>query len=336
MRVFMITSEWPTPQAPMKAPFLVRQVEFLRRAGIEVEVFSFRGAKNPANYFRAWRRAQRCLTRRRFDLVHAQWGQSALLALPKRLPLVITFRGNDLEGIVGRNGRYTALGRIQAALSQQMVRYADEVIVVSESLGHRLPRDRGYDVIPSGLDLELFRSLPQHEARQRLGLPPEKRLVLFAVGSVEDPRKRYTLARSVVERLQREFDVELVVASGVEHASMPYYMNACDALILTSVHEGSPNVVKEALACNLPVVSVDVGDVRQRIGSIHGCIVCGDDTLETLAAGLAEVLRKRERIAGRGSVQDLDERLIARRVAGIYEKAVGRALPVGEQLSAQR
>ncbi len=314
----------------MRAPFVVRQVEFLRRAGIEVEVFGFRGAKNPVNYLRAWQRVQRCLTRKRYDLIHAQWGQSALLALPKRLPLVITFRGNDLEGIVGRHGRYTALGGIQAALSKRMVRYADEVIVVSESLARRLPPDRAYEVIPSGLDLELFRPLPQPEARERLGLPPEKRLVLFAVRSVEDRRKRYPLAQDVVTRLQREFDVELVVASGVDHATMPYYMNACDALILTSVHEGSPNVVKEALACDLAVVSVDVGDVRERIGGIEGCAVCKDDTPETLAAALAGVLRERRRVAGRRAVRDLDEQLIAQRVAAIYDRALARTLPLGQ------
>src|SRR5256885_8077140 len=84
-------------------------------------------------------------------------------------------------------------------------------------------------------------------------------------------------------------------------------MNACDALVLTSMQEGSPNVVKEALACNLPVVSVPVGDVAQRLRGVEGCELCADDRPETIAAALERVLRRGQRSAGREAVQDLDE-----------------------------
>lgn len=322
MRVLMITSEWPTPQTPTRAPFIARQVDYLRRSGVDVDVLHFRGAKRPGNYLRAWRRARNRLGRGCYDLVHAQWGQSALLALPKRIPLVITFRGNDLEGIVGRDGHYTVLGRVQTVLSQLMIRCADELIVVSDSLARRLPPHRNYHVIPSGLDLELFQPLPQGEARRRLGLSQGKRLVLLVVGSLDDPRKRAGLARDAVSRLQAKLDAELLVVSGVEHQSIPLYMSACDALILTSIHEGSPNVVKEALACDLPVVSVDVGDVRERIGDVEGCAVCIEDSTEALAEALFHVLRRGARVAGRMAVRDLDERLVAERVVRVYEEAV--------------
>jgi teichuronic acid biosynthesis glycosyltransferase TuaC len=105
---------------------------------------------------------------------------------------------------------------------------------------------------------------------------------------------------------------------------MPLYMNACDILLLTSLHEGSPDIVKEALACNLPVVSVDVGDVRERISGISGCILCKDDRPTTIAAGLAEVLSQKVPVNNRDGVKALDERILTKEVVGIYHRVMQR------------
>src|SRR6478672_8534406 len=110
LRVLMITSEWPTAQNVNSGLFVARQVQSLRRVGIKVDVIHFRGARNIGNYLRAWRRVRAQVSTKPYDLVHAQWGQSAVLALPKRLPLVVTFRGSDLEGVVGSDGKYRLSG----------------------------------------------------------------------------------------------------------------------------------------------------------------------------------------------------------------------------------
>ena len=317
----MITSEFPTADRPMGVPFIERQVRFLRKEGVDVDVFHFKGKKNLLNYISAWLRLRRHIAGKRYDLMHAQWGHSAALAFPKRLPWVITFRGNDLEGIIGKNGRRTFLGKILQAVSRTTARFADRVIVVSESLGRNLKRN-DYRVIPSGLELEKFKLIPKDEARMALGLPREKKLILFAASTIENPRKRFQLAKAVVEKAKDKYDAELIVANGVGHDQMPLFMNACDALILTSVHEGSPNVVKEALACNLPVVSVDVGDVRKRIEGIRGCHISEDDSEEKLSAALERVLENGSRVEGRTAVLDLDERNTTRRVIEVYESAL--------------
>jgi len=318
----MITSEWPTDEHPEWAPFIVRQVEFLRRRGIEVEVFHFVGRRQPANYLRAWRDAHALLNGKSFDLVHAQWGHSALMALPVKLPLVITYRGGDLQGIVGANGRYTTSGRLLRLISQSMAHLADEVIVVSDHLGRYLPK-REYHVIPSGLNMSLFRPMPQQQARAQLGLLSDRRYVLFAA-SPNNPVKRYSLARAAMEKIERSCNAELLVATGVRPELMPVYMNACDVLVVTSRYEGSPNVVKEALACDLPVVSLDVGDVGQRIAYIEGCILCHDDDPLTIARALTEVLKRPGRISGRPAVQNLDEALLADSVISVYRKALDK------------
>jgi teichuronic acid biosynthesis glycosyltransferase TuaC len=323
LRVLMITSEFPTPDRPSAVPFIVRQVQHLRMYGIDVEVFAFSGKKKVLNYIKAWRDLRSFTHGKQFDLVHAQWGHSAVLALPKRLPWVITFRGNDLEGIVGANGQYTLKGWILRTVARAMGRLADERIVVSESLGSRLC-GRSYSVIPSGLDLEVFRPLPRFESRGKLGLPQDKRLVLFAASTIENPRKRFKLAKAAVELLKERHDIEIVVANKVEHSMIPVYMSACDVLLLTSTHEGSPNVVKEALACDLPVVSVDVGDVRERLEKIGGCGVCRDDTPESIAAVLEGVLESKRRVHTRHAVTDLDEKNITRMVIETYKRALGK------------
>ena len=157
IRALMITSEWPTPGRPRTTHFIKRQAEFLRAAGVHVDVFQFKAGKRPWNYLAAWVRLRRRLARTRYDLVHAQFGQSGLPALPKRLPLVVTFRGDDLEGIVGEDLRVTVAGRLLQFASRGVARCADACIVVSEHMKQFLPRSVPAHVIPSGLDLDLFR-----------------------------------------------------------------------------------------------------------------------------------------------------------------------------------
>lgn len=320
MRVLMVTSVWPTASNPHAAPFVVRQVEYLRREGIDVDVYPLNGRKNPFNYVRARREVHSLLASSSYDLVHAQWGQSALAALPKRIPLVVTLRGSDVEGDRDTGGRVTLAGHVLKRLTGIVVSAADEVILVSNHMRKFLPQ-RQYHVIPSGLDLNRFRPLSRADARSQLGLTPGRRYVLFAAAPA-NPIKRHGLAAEAVRRMRERHDVELIIAHGCPHDSIPLYMNACDALIVTSTHEGSPNVVKEALACNLPVVSVDVGDVSERISDVAGCRISVDDSPEAVALALRDVLDFRRPIEGRAAVNGLEEGVLTRRVIDVYHQAV--------------
>jgi teichuronic acid biosynthesis glycosyltransferase TuaC len=322
LRVLMITSGWPMPGQPQTTHFIKRQAEFLRAAGVDVQVFHFRGRGNLLNYLRGWIRIQPQLRSRKFDLVHAQWGQSGLLALPKRLPLVVQYRGHDLHGIVDESGRQTVQGRILQWLCRVVARRADAILVVSAHMQKFLDPGTPAHIVPSGLDLDLFRLMPRDMARLHLGLPLERPLVLFA-GNPALPRKQFSLAREAVDLVNRSLPVELIVAWGRPHDEMPYLMNACDALVFTSMQEGSPNVVKEALACNLPVVSVRVGDVPERLSGVEGCELCPDDRAETIAAALERVLRRGKRCEGRDVVAALEESLLTQRVIAIYHSALG-------------
>ena len=323
LRVLMITSEWASDPGHT-AHFIARQVRFLRAAGVDVDVFAFRGGRRPLRYLTAWAQLRRRLGNgHRYDLVHAQFGQSGLLALPKRLPLVVTFRGDDLFGILGPSGRPTPAGRLLQWLSRRVARQADAAILVSEHLKQYLSDAGPVHIVPSGLDLDLFRCIPREEARHHLGWPPDGRRVLF-VGDPGDPRKRYDLARQAVQLVNCTVGAELVIGWRVPHEEMPFYMSACDALVFTSREEGSPNAVKEALACDLPVVSVPVADVPLRLQGIPGCEVCANDAPATIAAALERTLRRHARSEGRGreAAGQLDERLLTGRVIEIYRSVL--------------
>ena len=322
MRVLLVSSEWPTADRPDNAAYMVREVEFLRRAGIDVEVYTFRGAGDPRRYLGAWRDVRRRVRNDRFDVIHAHFGQAGVTALGCRLPLVVTMHGSDLQGIVGDDGRYTMRGRVLRILSRFVARVADRVIVVSDAVGRNVPKSVRYTVIPLGVDLDVFRELPKDGLREELGLAPGRKLVLFA-GRPDVPVKRYDLAQSVIALLD-DIDVSLIVVSGQSPDTVAKYMNACDALLVTSLHEGSPTMVKEALACQLPVVSVDVGDVRKRIGGVPGCFVVPDDQPQTIAAALRNVLVRGSRSDASAAVTDIDARVTARRVIDVYHEAAAR------------
>ena len=324
MRILMITSDWPAPGVNLTAHFIKRQADFLTAAGVDVEVFPFKGAKNPLNYLRAWWQLQSKLRHEQYDLIHAQFGQSGLLALPKRLPMVVTFRGSDLLGTVSdRTGHHLRASAIHQWLSRIVARQSDEVIVVSEHMKEQLHPSVPVHVVPSGIDFSFFKRTDKRVARLRLGLPLDEKLVLF-VGRPTQARKRCYLAEKAIEILNRSTPAKLIVAWRVPHADIPLYMSACDALVFTSMQEGSPNVVKEALACDLPVVSVPVGDVGERLKGIDGCELCADERPETIASALGRVLSRNERIAGRESVQELDENVTTAKVINIYKSVLAR------------
>ena len=325
LKVLMVTTNWPAPGGPRTSHFIKRQADFLQAAGVDVDVFHFQAQKNVARYVKAWLAVRRKLRSKRYDLIHAQFGQSGLMALPKRLPYVVTLRGSDILGTVSdRSGRYTAAGKINQRISQMVAAKADAVILVSEHMQANLPGLERCNIIPSGIDFDLFRIVPRDEARRQLGLPLDERLVLF-VGNPRQARKRYQLAKAAVDLLNDRLPARLVVGWGVPHTDIPLYMAACDALIFTSMQEGSPNVVKEALACNLPVVSVAVGDVEQRIRDIEGCELCRDEAPESIAAALERVLQRGKRVEGRKSVEHLSETSITQQVISVYRSALSAA-----------
>ena len=195
------------------------------------------------------------------------------------------------------------------------------MIVTSEDHKQRL----GYAdarIIPCGVDFELFAPRPQAEARAALGWDPARKVVLW----VGDPRpeKRVDLAYATLEVLQgRRNDVDLHVVSKVPHESIPTYMNAGDVLLLTSDHEGSPVVIKEAMACNLPIVSTAVGDVPQVLAGVEGCYLATQLPLD-LADKVELALAFGQRTRGREAICHLQTSVEAQTLVALYEEVLAK------------
>jgi teichuronic acid biosynthesis glycosyltransferase TuaC len=312
---------WPRPALPASGAMVVRQVASLDAAGVTPTVWDIDG--------RIWSYARRVVmvlslnfARRRFDLVHAHSGHSGVLALLQiRYPVVVSYVGYDVDPAVGyREARRRTLERL---VFRQLGSFAAASVVKSARGLDRLPRRsrRRATVLPNGVDRNLFRPMQQGEARHALGWGDEP-VVLFAADPAR-PVKQFDLAAVAVEHARQQIpSVRLVVCKDAPPDEMPLWLNAADALILTSATEGSPNVVKEAMACNLPVVSVDVGDVADVVRGTRHCHVCQRDA-RALGAALVDVLQSRpERSDGRERSADLDLAVIARRLRTVYDDAL--------------
>ncbi|MBC7260456.1 MAG: glycosyltransferase, partial [Chloroflexi bacterium] len=236
-RVLVVTNMYPDEQNPDFGTFVHEQVVGLRSRGLEVNVLVVGGKRRKLSYVEGLRRFRRQLRACHYDLIHAHYVFSGIIArLQRKCPLVVSFHGAaEIVGWVG-------------LLCKMLAPLADAVTVTSEQHKAQLGRKDAY-VIPCGVDLELFVPMPKEMARQQLGLPQDKKLVLFA--GILRPEKRLDVIQAAVEELRRHDDrVDLIIATGQPHERMPLYMNACDVLALASDYEGSPVVIKEAMACN--------------------------------------------------------------------------------------
>ena len=322
MVICMVTNMLPTPEDPAFGAFVKSQIDSIAAAGHEVSILRIDGRASKTNYFRAFKDLNAMLLAKKHDIVHAHYGLSGIPAcMQHQCPAVVSFCGDDLMGTSDGKGGYTFKGKLTVAASQLVAHHANAVIVKSDRMFEELrsASARGKAVvIPNGVDFELFRPIDQLAARKELGLEPFKKFVLFA-GSPETPVKRLDLTEKAVELLRGSFpDVELIALHRKPQAEVPVYMNACDVVILTSDSEGSPNVIKEAMACNAPIVSVDAGDAWQLIGGAEQCYRAERDAGD-IASKIKRALQTAERSDGRRRIGHLELGAVAARIIKVYE-----------------
>jgi glycosyltransferase involved in cell wall biosynthesis len=322
MRVLMLTNMYPQPDAPWLGVYVKREVEALRDLGAEVDVMVVEGWKNRREYIRAIPRLQRALAARRYDVVHAYYGLMAVIAnRQKKVPFVVTFCGDDALGRRRSDGSITLFSKILVSASMRAARNAAAVLVKTDQMKGLFPGDPPVSVIPSGVDLGVFRPLDRVECCRALGLDDSTYKVLF-LGDTSLPVKNFPLAERVMGVLGEEgTEVEMLNPTNVSEESVALHMNACDALLITSFSEGSPNIAVEAMACNLPIVSVEVGDIAGLIAGVEGCRLADRD-VGPLANALAEVLSARRRTNGSQSAAHLDLSRVALRIMDVYRSVV--------------
>ena len=328
MRVLFITNMYPEEERPWYGSFLRTQVESLREIGLDVTVLHVRGHTGPPAYAAGAARVAGLNRECPFDVVHAHYGHCGVLGrLQLRAPLVISYLGSDLLGIRNSSGATTMRGHLEVALFKRLAWLAAATITKSEEMARVLPagcRERNH-VIPNGVDLERFRPIPRDEARRLLGWSPDERVALFVGDQRFAVIKNRALADAVCQRVAGTLpEARLRVAARLPPDQLPLWMSAADALLLTSHAEGSPNVVKEAMASELPVVSTPVGDVPERLRGLPGCYV-RPPAVEALAGALSKALLHGRVPEARLAIEELSLTRAAVRIAAVYEAVARRS-----------
>ncbi len=179
---------------------------------------------------------------------------------------------------------------------------------------------RGSVMVPNGVDMENFRPFDKSLCFDRSGFDPKDKNILFVAKVADMPVKNIALAQTAVQLLTENYKInaKLQVLENISFPDLPYYYNAADLLLLTSRTEGSPNVVKEALACNCPVVSTDVGDVKELIGEIEGCYITSNEA-EDVAEKIKLSLEYKGTINTREKITHLDNKIIAEKIVKLYK-----------------
>jgi len=321
LRVLVVTNLWPFPGDPGYGSFVKAQMESLRALGVEYDLLFINGRESRWNYFRSVCQLRRHLRAAHYDLIHAHMGLSGWVARCQvRVPVVVSFLGDDVLGKFDRRGRTTLYGRFLRACSYILARLVRSVIVKSSEMKRRL-RLASAHVIPNGVDLNLFRPMDGLEARAALRLDAAKKFVLFAYNRAE-LRKRYDLVESAVARARDQVpELEILHVYRVPQEQMPLYLNAADLMVMASTIEGSPNTVKEALACNLPVITVEVGDTTELIERTEGHHLVPRE-VGAIAAGIVEVCRRNTRARSRERMAEFSIKRVAERVLEVYHSAV--------------
>jgi glycosyltransferase involved in cell wall biosynthesis len=315
-----------TPDPPARLATMAsvaRQIRSLRSVGVDVDVLQIEGLPR-LRYAQCYPRV--VARSRAADVIHGHYGYCGWLARGQLgRPVVVSFMGTDLFGVPRAGGGLKPSSRFVAQSGRWLARHVDATIVKTREMADAVAPAPTH-VIPNGVDMTEFAPVGPDEARRSLGLDPATRYVLFG-GNPAKAVKGYPLARATVDRAAELLGepIELLILRGVAACRVPLYMGAAEALLMTSLSEGSPNVVKEAHACELPVVSVPVGDVPMLLDGVDNCALAPREP-EPLAHALVSVLSSRRRSNGRAALrrQGLDDESVAQRVAAVYEEITTR------------
>lgn len=304
-------------------PIIRNQGESLRKSGVELEyyVVSGRGWKS---YIKSIKPLRKKVSDGRYDVIHAHYSWTAYMAslatIGMRVSMVVSLMGNDILD----HWWYPGLARIVAKIKPWKA-----VIVKSQEMKERVGMAYAH-VIPNGVNMERFKEESKVKSQETLGWDTSKTHVLFPARQ-EDTRKNWPLAFEAVQLLQRDLrfkiedfrftnGIELHAFNNTPNEETPIWYNAADVVVLPSFYEGSANAVKEAMACNAPLVTTDMGDCRERIEGVAGCYVAKTYEVEEFAELLDKALKHgktkgRERLLADG----IADYQIAQRLIKIYE-----------------
>lgn len=284
------------------------QIDALERESVQIETFGI-DKSGLLGYFMESFRLRRKIRECQPDIIHAHYGLSGLCAnLQRRVPVVTTYHGSDIHS----GGWILKLSKIAMHLSAYNIYVGNKLLDMS---GYKKNNTM---VLPCGIDLNVVKSIPREEAMKQTSF--KKPFVLFA-GSYSRPVKNAPLAKEAMKRIP---DVEMVELDGYNRDEVTNLMNATSCLLMTSFNEGSPMVIKEAMACGTPIVTVDAGDAKNVIGDTEGCYIAAYDA-DDIAAKVKKAMDFTGKTSGRGRIEELglSNEYVAKRLIQLYQSLTG-------------
>ena len=289
------------------SPIIKNQGESLEREGIKITYFTIKG-KGLIGYLKNVKVLRGFIKENNFDLIHAHYSMSAFVAsLAGAKHLIVSLMGSDVKS--------DKLFKVFIHLFNKFS--WTKTIVKSEDMKLSLGI-KGTEVIPNGVDLRMFKPLNQLECKRKLGWDHEKKQVLFAA----NPNayvKNFSLASDAFS-LTKNSSYELKVLEYVPNEQMPIYFNAASLILLTSLWEGSPNVIKEAMGCNRPILSTNVGDVSILLSNVKASGIIVNNTKEEIAHKIEYFLENFSISEGREKLMQLklDSKSVASQIIKLY------------------
>lgn len=292
------------------APFILEQAEALNRHGGEIDYMGLQG-KGIKGYLKNLPALKRKIREVQPDVIHAHYGLSGLLAnLQRRIPVVTTYHGSDIN-----EKKAFRLSKIAMRLSAWNIFVSRKTLDIAQPKKH-------YSLLPCGIDLCEAQLTEKSVARQKMKLDEKKKYVLFA-GAFDNVVKNASLAKETIALTQKD-NLELFELKGYSREEVTLLMCAADAFLMTSFTEGSPQVIKEALACGCPIVSVDVGDVKERVEDVEGCYVATTREPQELSVLLQKAFDFQGKTKGREKIiaDGLDNSQVADKLMSLYNIVV--------------
>lgn len=310
MKILHITNNYPTSNHPIFGIFVKEQIESLNNLNINNEVFFINGReKGKKEYFFSLKELRIKLKANDYDVLHCHHVFSAVL-------LLFVFQCYKSKRIVSYQNPPKKEGGIFLFIIIKL--FFNAVI-----LKNTRSKSNKIHYLPNGVNLDFFKVCSYKESIELLKLDKEKKYILFMDSYKKRKQKRVDRFDKVIEILLKNgnpHNIEPLKLTNTNRELMPFYLRVASVHIITSDFEGSPNSVKEAMACNTPVVSTPVGNIYDLIGNVEGCYISKSFDCSELAELVLESLNNDYFNCRRVLVEKkLDVKSVAKSLKNIYK-----------------
>lgn len=350
MKILFLTNMYPTPSNPAYGAFIAGQITSLKTLGICEHIYFINGREKKRAYFRAIWDIAKLIREKPFELVHTHHSYcnyvlfAAMHMAGKSLPVVTTFHEGEVwlakkevskqslpyaqqSNSKGLSPRIFQCIRENIFLKMMALRWVNAVIAVDNKMITEFIVNRKNHLIyeiPCGVDIEVFNPLAKEECRSILSLP-QNQYIIFFPSNPKRHEKGFHLLQDAIQLLDGNTRkmLQVITAGNIPHEKMPLYYNASDVVVHPSLYEASPTAIKEAMACNIPIVASGAGDTSKILGNLSGHFLCKLNS-QDIADKIKCSIEFEKRTEGRKRLIEmgLDHMSTAKKIKGVYEEVI--------------